>query len=262
MLALQAERFGRGFGGHEELSRTGFVHMNGRVYDPRLGRFLQPDPVVAAPGSGQGYNRYAYVLNRPLSLADPTGLTPVPPGAMALGMAPVDIDALILGELWDYIGWADLPVYELTGFDSIMARGLRQRGVRLNFLTSGRRSESGGPCGSRGELIVPDMGHSSSADADEVIITNGIRDDPRLGLDDGVTASSTCSGTTTGFQRSHCATLLQAIFQKMLPSADWMGRLHLASNIATRTDRVNAVRRSMRGHADGRERLRAGRTAT
>ena len=146
VLALQAERFGRGFGGHEELSRTGFVHMNGRVYDPRLGRFLQPDPVVAAPGSGQGYNRYAYVLNRPLSLADPTGLTPVPPGATALGMAPVDINTLILGELWDYVGWADLPVYELTGFDSIMARGLTNAGLNTYLRTKIRIEE----CGSGG----------------------------------------------------------------------------------------------------------------
>ncbi|MYD95906.1 MAG: RHS repeat-associated core domain-containing protein [Gammaproteobacteria bacterium] len=135
VLALQAERFGRGFGDHEELSRTGFVHMNGRVYDPRLGRFLQPDPVVAAPHSSQGHNRYAYVLNRPLSLADPTGLTPVPPGAMALGMSPVDINAVILANLWDYISWADVPVYQLSGFDSIIASGLSNAGLNTYLKT-------------------------------------------------------------------------------------------------------------------------------
>ncbi len=31
----------RGYTDHEHLDRTGFVHMNGRVYDPRIGRFLQ-----------------------------------------------------------------------------------------------------------------------------------------------------------------------------------------------------------------------------
>lgn len=47
--------------------------MNGRVYDPELGRFLSPDPVVQAPYNTQSYNRYSYVLNNPLSLVDPSG---------------------------------------------------------------------------------------------------------------------------------------------------------------------------------------------
>ena len=47
--------------------------MNGRIYDPLLGRFLSADLVVQAPGSLQSYNRYSYVLNNPLTLTDPTG---------------------------------------------------------------------------------------------------------------------------------------------------------------------------------------------
>ena len=49
--------------------------MNGRIYDPLLGRFLSADPVVQAPNNLQSYNRYSYVLNNPLSLTDPTGFT-------------------------------------------------------------------------------------------------------------------------------------------------------------------------------------------
>ncbi len=36
----------RGFTGHEQLDEVGLIHMNGRVYDPKLGRFLQADPFV------------------------------------------------------------------------------------------------------------------------------------------------------------------------------------------------------------------------
>ena len=68
-----AGRTRAGFTGHETLDRTGFVHMNGRLYDPRLGRFLSPDPVVSEPWSGQGWNPYSYVGNSPLSRTDPTG---------------------------------------------------------------------------------------------------------------------------------------------------------------------------------------------
>jgi len=62
-----------GYTGHEQLDHLGLIHMNGRVYDPRIGRFISADPYVSAPYSGQSLNRYAYVLNNPLSLIDPSG---------------------------------------------------------------------------------------------------------------------------------------------------------------------------------------------
>ena len=46
---------------------VGLVHMNGRVYDPELGRFLSADPHVQDATNLQSWNRYAYVLNNPLS---------------------------------------------------------------------------------------------------------------------------------------------------------------------------------------------------
>jgi hypothetical protein len=47
--------------------------MNGRIYDPRLGRMLSPDPVTQAPENGQNYNRYTYAYNNPLKYKDPSG---------------------------------------------------------------------------------------------------------------------------------------------------------------------------------------------
>ncbi|MDO6718541.1 RHS repeat-associated core domain-containing protein [Psychrosphaera sp. 1_MG-2023] len=49
------------------------MHMNGRIYDPTLGRFLQADPHIQAPHNSQNYNRYSYVLNNPMSYTDPSG---------------------------------------------------------------------------------------------------------------------------------------------------------------------------------------------
>jgi uncharacterized protein RhaS with RHS repeats len=51
----------------------GLVHMNGRVYDPLIGRFMSADPFIQAQGNLQSYNRYAYVMNNPLNLTDPSG---------------------------------------------------------------------------------------------------------------------------------------------------------------------------------------------
>ena len=63
----------RGFTGHEMLDDLGLVHMNGRIYDPLLGRFLSADLVVQNPTSLQCFNRYSYVMNSPLTLTDPSG---------------------------------------------------------------------------------------------------------------------------------------------------------------------------------------------
>ena len=63
----------RGFTGHEQLADVGLIHMNGRVYDPLLGRFGTPDPTTENPFSTQGWNRYSYVGNSPLNFTDPSG---------------------------------------------------------------------------------------------------------------------------------------------------------------------------------------------
>jgi RHS repeat-associated protein len=65
----------RGFTGHEHLDEVQLIHMNGRVYDPVIGRFLSADPIVQAPTFSQSLNRYSYVLNNPLSLVDPSGFS-------------------------------------------------------------------------------------------------------------------------------------------------------------------------------------------
>jgi len=65
--------FHRGFTGHEHLPEFNLINMNGRVYDPILGRFLSPDPFVQSPLFSQNFNRYTYALNNPLIYTDPDG---------------------------------------------------------------------------------------------------------------------------------------------------------------------------------------------
>ncbi|MEZ5499837.1 MAG: RHS repeat-associated core domain-containing protein [Steroidobacteraceae bacterium] len=55
------------------LDAVSLVHMNGRVYDPKIGRFMSADPFIDCAANSQGWNRYTYVKNRPLSLWDPSG---------------------------------------------------------------------------------------------------------------------------------------------------------------------------------------------
>lgn len=39
----------RGFTGHEQVDDVGIVHMNGRIYDPELGKFMSADPTMQFP---------------------------------------------------------------------------------------------------------------------------------------------------------------------------------------------------------------------
>ena len=65
--------FHRGYTGHEMLPEFGLINMNGRLYDPILGRFLSPDNYVQMPDFSQSFNRYSYCLNNPLKYTDPSG---------------------------------------------------------------------------------------------------------------------------------------------------------------------------------------------
>ena len=63
----------RGYCGHEMLNDFNVINMNGRLYDPVLGRFFSPDNYVQMPENSQSFNRYSYCLNNPLKYTDPSG---------------------------------------------------------------------------------------------------------------------------------------------------------------------------------------------
>lgn len=65
--------FYRGYTEHEHLGEFELINMNGRVYDPLLGRFLSTDASINDPTIAQCYNRYTYCLNNPLKYTDPSG---------------------------------------------------------------------------------------------------------------------------------------------------------------------------------------------
>jgi RHS repeat-associated protein len=61
------------------LNEQQLIHMNGRVYDYNLGRFMSVDPLIQSPTSTQSINPYSYIMNNPLAGTDPTGYAAVGP---------------------------------------------------------------------------------------------------------------------------------------------------------------------------------------
>jgi RHS repeat-associated protein len=66
----------QGFTGHESDDELGLVNMKGRIYDPRIGRFLTTGPIISLPSFGQSWNPYSYVMNSPLNFVDPSEFEP------------------------------------------------------------------------------------------------------------------------------------------------------------------------------------------
>jgi RHS repeat-associated protein len=85
--AIDAVQTKRGFTGHEHLDELDYIHMNGRIYDPDIARFLSPDPTVPFLHHLQSFNRYSYTRNNPLNRLDPTGFTDGASGTGSSGEA-------------------------------------------------------------------------------------------------------------------------------------------------------------------------------
>jgi RHS repeat-associated protein len=64
----------RGFTGQRHEPGLALYDYGARWYEPALGRFLQPDPLVGNPFDPQSLNRYSYVGNDPANRVDPTGM--------------------------------------------------------------------------------------------------------------------------------------------------------------------------------------------
>lgn len=105
----------RGYTMHEHLDDFGLINMNGRVYDPLLGRFLSPDNHIQSPGNPQNYNRYAYALNNPLVYTDPSGefiFSAVLPGIGTI------IDAACWGAVLGGGGYTASVAFSQGGFNN------------------------------------------------------------------------------------------------------------------------------------------------
>lgn len=62
--------------GKKRDTESGNDYFGARYYASTMGRFLSPDPIIQNElrlVNPQRWNKYAYVINNPLTLTDPTG---------------------------------------------------------------------------------------------------------------------------------------------------------------------------------------------
>ena len=102
----------RGYTGHEQLDNVMLVHMNGRVYDPAIGRFLSADPYIDCEQDTQGWNRYSYVKGGVLRYTDPSGYKADDLLDPTRAIAPNDVNP-------------GLPIDPATGLETLTVTGTR-----------------------------------------------------------------------------------------------------------------------------------------
>jgi RHS repeat-associated protein len=128
--SIVAQKTDRGYTMQEQLDEIDVVHMNARIYDPLIGRFMSADSIIPNPTDMKAFNRYSYVNNNPLRGVDPTGHvtafvdprdTPVfAPGATDyqkwLALMAMGCDCVI--PAYDQNANYSIPVFTPTGFPS------------------------------------------------------------------------------------------------------------------------------------------------
>lgn len=157
---LDLETTERGFTNHEHMTEVGLIHMNGRVYDPLIGRFISPDPLIQAPTNTQSFNRYSYVFNNPLSFTDPTGYEGDPIQGHDTQQAMGETLVTSTRDAGGYIGM--FSVAGADSFNGMMGGGMNfANEPALNF------SGGGGSAGSGALNSTAAAGQNSPADSSD-----------------------------------------------------------------------------------------------
>ena len=121
-------------------ANVNLIHMNGRVYDPSLGRFLSVDPVFEFPTNMQSLNPYSYVLNNPLSLTDPTGYSTsicTSGAGFSMGCSGQDLHDLQLGQFNSLVSKAEGGAYLYGGAKAGQALTIYLNNKYGNLLNNG-----------------------------------------------------------------------------------------------------------------------------
>jgi peptidoglycan L-alanyl-D-glutamate endopeptidase CwlK len=85
------------FGFNGKRTAGNLYDYGARWYDPSMGRFLQPDPVIADPYDPQGLSRYSYVRNDPVGRVDPSGAWSLSANAYAGQIGNSGFTGIVLG---------------------------------------------------------------------------------------------------------------------------------------------------------------------
>ncbi len=105
----------------------GLNYFQARWYDPKLGRFLSPDPVEFNAANLQSFNRYAYANNNPYMYIDPDGNVAIK--LITLGLDFVDFSAAMVAGNYADAGLTLLTMADPTGLGTLARRAAKAKKI-------------------------------------------------------------------------------------------------------------------------------------
>jgi len=107
---------------------TDLYYYGARYYNPKVGRFIQPDSIIPGEDNPQAFNRYSYVFNNPVNAIDPSGNKPSVPNAYS---SYYDFD-----ESFSNFG-SSIASYDLVGIQATLSQSSQSTNSLSSFNFSG-----------------------------------------------------------------------------------------------------------------------------
>jgi RHS repeat-associated protein len=155
------------------LDAVGLVNMNGRVYDPLIGRFLSADPIIQTLSLSQALNPYSYVMNMPLSLIDPSGYSWLSKLFHSIGHFLKKWGGMIIGIAFSVIGMPFIGGLLGSAFSTV-ANGGTFGTFLTGFIVGAIAGAIAGPIGSKISGMLGVTGKTLAARILAGALTGGI----------------------------------------------------------------------------------------
>nr|WP_221435284.1 RHS repeat-associated core domain-containing protein [Thalassotalea piscium] len=166
------------------LPGTELYYYKARIYHPKLGRFMQTDPI----GYKDGMNWYAYVGNDPVNMADPTGEFGIFGALIGGAFGAVSSIAVQAFTGDKKINWSTVGAATLTGAAVGATGGLAGAAVAKIGLQGAEAAAT---------VLIPSSGVAAVGGAATQMVENVANGDP---IDQGVAkaAGVSAGGTVIG----------------------------------------------------------------
>ena len=172
-------------------AETGFYYVSSRYYDPEIGRFINADGQIANVGGDiLGYNMFAYCMNNPVNMSDPTGNWPKWATKLAVAVAVVATVAVVAAVTVATAGAGTAIAAVAVGAAKGAAIGLAVGAATGAASGAISHRVSTGSWKGAGEAALNGMGNGALTGAIGGAITGG--------LTGGLSYNSTASTSTAG----------------------------------------------------------------
>ena len=118
-------------------NETGFYYCSSRYYDPEVGRFVNADGYISTGNGVLETNMYAYCLNNPVNMFDPSGeiaiTTLILIGSIVAGVAVSSYTAYTSHKYTGKVDWNSTILSGLSAFAFCYTYGMSAYGMYVNY---------------------------------------------------------------------------------------------------------------------------------